>query len=291
MKNSWFSFLSLCREIFPSALIFYLLLFLLEILFPGFISYNMNRYWLLGIVSLLGVFSTLFPADRIISPRFTPNKLDYGLIIFFSVLAAALIFRETSAPPLAHWLITIISGLLTTGLGLLILYIDRLNNIPNPLISITQTRFFHKTELPVLPLLFFFVIIAILFPSRLETISTPPKTLVTIPTTAQTTNLPTPATIKLNPNLSIKILNASDQNGIAQEFADTLIAAGFRKVEVGNAGSDLKLNNATIQFSEDQEDQAVLIQKLLEIDYTIVTGFPAASKSGELTVILGTKTL
>ena len=57
MKN----FFKLAKELFAFFLVLYLILFLLETIFPGFASNNFSLDWMLGIVLLSGIIAAFDP--------------------------------------------------------------------------------------------------------------------------------------------------------------------------------------------------------------------------------------
>ena len=56
--------LSGAKNLFVVSLIIYLVLFLLEITLPGFVSNNFNLNWVLGVVLVLGALAAFAPEEE-----------------------------------------------------------------------------------------------------------------------------------------------------------------------------------------------------------------------------------
>ena len=71
--------LSGAKSLFVVSLIIYLVGFLLEITFPGFISNSLNLNWVLGIVLLLGLLAAFSEEEAEEKEVEKPKKSDYWL--------------------------------------------------------------------------------------------------------------------------------------------------------------------------------------------------------------------
>ncbi|MBU1327513.1 hypothetical protein KKB64_02780 [Patescibacteria group bacterium] len=88
-------FFSLARDIFPYALLSYLILFLLENLFPDFVSNNFSLNWVLVAVLASGLLAAFAPedkAERVEKEHATSS--DYLLTAGLGVLGAVIIFAK-----------------------------------------------------------------------------------------------------------------------------------------------------------------------------------------------------
>ena len=88
--------LSAGKSLFVVALIIYLVGFLLEITFPGFISNNFNLNWVLGGVLVLGVLAALAPdeetKEKIVEK---PSKTDYLMFAGMGIIGGLLMFYKS----------------------------------------------------------------------------------------------------------------------------------------------------------------------------------------------------
>ena len=87
----------------------------------------------------------------------------------------------------------------------------------------------------------------------------------------------------------MKVLNGSLDEDISQSFTKLLNSSGYPKAFYGPADNK-EYENAIIIYPEGEEDQAKLIESLLEPIYPIIAKQPPESTdSAEITVILGNK--
>ena len=88
--------LSGAKSLFVVSLIIYLVGFLLEITFPGFISNNFNLNWVLGAVLLLGVLAALAPEEDIKEEKVEkPDKTDYLMFVGLGIVGGLLMFYKS----------------------------------------------------------------------------------------------------------------------------------------------------------------------------------------------------
>ena len=123
-KEFLITILKIGKKLFPVVLLAYLVLFLLEVSFPGFVSNSFNLNWVLGGVLVLGVLVAVAPEEQE-GPEIIekPKKSDYWLFIGLGLISGVLMYFKSD---LGFWWrlsLAIISALLITGfcLGLMLM--------------------------------------------------------------------------------------------------------------------------------------------------------------------------
>jgi hypothetical protein len=81
-------------ELFHIALVGYLILLLLELLFDGFVSNVFNLNILLGTVSILGICFTLFKENEVLG-KYQTGKPDLIVSGAIALMAGAIVFYKT----------------------------------------------------------------------------------------------------------------------------------------------------------------------------------------------------
>lgn len=105
---------------FTCLLIFYLILFILENLFAGFVSHNFDLNILLIPLFIFGVASALFPIPK---QKHKPvSRFDYLIIVLLTVLTFVIIFVKTSMLGQAGIVLSFISSLLVLFVSLMVLF-------------------------------------------------------------------------------------------------------------------------------------------------------------------------
>lgn len=126
-------------------------------------------------------------------------------------------------------------------------------------------------------------------PTKSRIISPSPTPSIVISPTVKAFTVITPApttTLKTKQNISVKVLNGGAEAGAASKFTEILKKEGFSKVEASNAGS-LVYKNTQIEFSEQDRILVNEIVLLLEKDYKNINKISSTTRSGEITIILG----
>lgn len=310
--------LTIAKELFIISLIFYLILFLLEIIFPGFVSYNFNLNWVLGLVLALGLIAAFAPevSKEKVEGEGKPKILDYITSVFLGILGGVLVFVKMGFTSYLSLIVAGVVGVLIIAFSLILLTVqdEEVEEKEEKIEEFVQNTFLSRKTfiypIAFLRLLLFkkvnFPMILILLVSLFAFFYLPQKTGVTprkfnfkisFPQ-IQTTPTPTPTPIstptpipsepKITPqaDLLIKVLNGSTKTGIEEDFTKVLKNAGFLKVFFGKADNN-QYENATIKFRPEDEEQANLIKTFLEKDYKTIIGAPSATSSAEITVILG----
>lgn len=310
------SILVIAKELFIISLIFYLMLFILETIFPGFVSYNFNLNWVLGLVLALGLIAAFAPEEPS-SAKATEGKpkiLDYITSVFLGILGGLLVFAKMGSASYLSLIAAGVVGLLIIAVSIILLTVqdEEVEEKEEEIEEFVQNTFlsrktfiypiaflrlllFKKVNFPMILILIVFLFTFFSLPQKAGVtprkfnfkISLPQRQTTPTPTPTPTP-IPTPPEPKITPqaDLLIKVLNGSAKIGIEEDFTKILINAGFLKAFFGKADNN-KYENATIKFRPEDEEQAKLIKTLLEKDYEIITGAPSATASAEITVILG----
>ena len=108
------------REIFPYALLIYLIFFLLEVLFPGFVSNNFDLNYLLVAVLILGFFSVFAPLIE--KEEEPPQKSDRNLIIILTIISFIVLFFRTRDMGLSGLVISFVGSLIVAGMSVILIY-------------------------------------------------------------------------------------------------------------------------------------------------------------------------
>lgn len=113
------------RSLFVYSLLFYLLLFLLENVLPGFVSHNFNLNWVLGVVFVLGVIALLAPQEEKTETEEKdedkPKTIDYILAVLMGLISAWLIYTKIDIEGIYRIVTAIVSGVLVIFIGILTL--------------------------------------------------------------------------------------------------------------------------------------------------------------------------
>lgn len=303
----------LFKQLFSFSLVFYLILFLLETLFPGFVSDNFSLNWILGEVLILGVITAFLPESEEPVKDTKPILFDYIFTIGLGIISSALIFWKVKLDSVfLHWLVSVSSGLLIIFMGIVVLAMpDELEEEEEQIAEEAKEKFkfkfnlnfnfnFKKLLISKIQLPISFVVVFILITGFLITqkfikpkeiiVSTPnqptPTIIAVAPTSSPTTTPIVQPDIKPNTNLTINVLNGGAEKGMAQNIANALEYEGFQKIKTGNTlKSDYK--DATLEFTIENSDQATLIENILKEYFYSVSKIPIATDSAQINIILG----
>ena len=114
------SFFTIIRDIFPYILILYLILFLLENLFTGFVSNNIDLNNVLVVVLFLGFLSVFAPIQE--QKEEPHQKNDLYLIVGLVIAAFFILFFKMKDPGIEEFIIAFGSGILVAILSAIVLY-------------------------------------------------------------------------------------------------------------------------------------------------------------------------
>lgn len=316
-------FFSLAQGLFPYVLIFYLILFLLENLFTGFVSNNFNLNWILGAVLLLGFLSAFAP--EVVSEEIEklPQKNDYILIIVMGAIAGIIMFAKLDIGIIARLLTSGITGAIIIFLGNYILTAKdeeeteeiqetgetmlektipalHLQNVFTFLRHSFRPLLQQKVRLPLPYVLFFLIFTALLIPKNFSLV----LNRINNPDTKNSSSEPSPtpafepyywddnnnpANIEPSKDMVIKVLNGGGEKGMAASFSATLKKNGFNSVTASNADK-YDYEDALIIFQPEDKEQASLIGSYLQNIYPLILETPAEASQSGIVVILGAQT-
>ena len=112
----------LINHLFQTLLVTYLVLLLVEQIWPGVISVYFNLNYLLIIVIIIGILDVFSERREKRNERIT--KKDYVFIFALGILGMAIIKYKTLELGWLSWLISIIAGILIILLSILVLEED-----------------------------------------------------------------------------------------------------------------------------------------------------------------------
>lgn len=298
------SFFSLAKEFFTISLIVYLVLFVLESVFPGFVSHNFNLNYVLLAVFILGILACFAPEEEE-KPSPKPKVSDYALIAGLAALGGLLVYFKLENSFLIRLGIAAFVFGLTSVLGIIILTAEdkepvepsfQPENLEFPKISL-KPILLKSIKLPAFLVFIFLIFTVILTPGNLKQIQKDSREQK-----IETALEPTPTPIleywddllwfqeKAEPSseITIQVLNGGTEKGAAANLANLLKKEGFIHVKVGNA-DNYDYQNAIIKFKPEDKGQAFLIKNLLSDSYSLIEEMPLATDSAEIIVILGNR--
>ena len=280
------------KELFSYSLIFYLILFLLETLFPGFVSDVFSLNWVLGGVLILGIITALLPQDEEPIETKKPTPFDYIFTVALGIIGALIILWKVQLDnKILHLAISILSGLLITFMGAIILIFpdevateEEIENLP-PIQQTTLNikRFIaSKIQIPA-SFVVVFVLLTGFFISNRPQPKVVEKVAEVIPiVTPEITEKPLPLA---DPSVKIMVYNAGTEAGEAKRVGNLFKTVGYKEIEAKD--SEKKIENALIEFREAESDQADLVEDVLKGEYLIVNRTPLATDSAQINVYLG----
>ena len=327
-KSTLQTTLSIAKELFIFSLIFYLILFILETIFPGFVSYNFSLNWALGGVLLLGLIAAFAPEEpKGEEEKGKPKIIDYSTAAFLGFCGGAIIFYKIQLDLPARLIVSSIAGVLIVVLSLVLLTVEdeEVKEKEEEIETFVQETFlsrktfiypiaffrlllFKKVNFPMILILIVFLFTTLSLPekagvaprkfdlTKLSALLKPktPSTPTPSPTSMPMNVSPSPAvaevkeTVQPSSELLIKILNGGAPKEAESDFAKTLKNAGFVKVFFGPADNS-SYKNATLKFRPEDKNQANLIKEILQKEYSLISEAPSGTTSAEMTVILGAK--
>jgi len=302
--------LILAREIFPYALLFYLILFLLENLFPGFVSNNFSLNWVLVTVLASGLLAAFAPEEVGIEPEKPAGIKDYLLVGVLAIAGSAVIYAKLETGSVLRWATTVVSAIVISLVGIVTLTggdeeTEEFGEAPQSqgqdfaiLRRIVRQILTYRVQLPLAYILLLVVMTGFLIPENIALLVRAVSRPAPAPTeTAQLEPSAEPffwddvnqfVPVRPSENLQISILNGGAESSAAASFSALLRDNGFGSVVTGNADRD-DYTNAQIRFFEADKPQANIIKRLLQNEYPMIMELPADATSSGITVILGTK--
>ncbi len=104
---------------FTSVLLLYLVLFLLENIFPGFVSSNFDLNIMLVPLFITGIITAFFPTPRA-EPK-PAGHFDYLITAGLTALAFFIVLNKTQDLGSLRWVISGVSGLLVLFFSIIVL--------------------------------------------------------------------------------------------------------------------------------------------------------------------------
>lgn len=308
----------IARELFPYALIIYLILFLLENLFIGIVSNNFSLNWVLGVVLGLGLLSALAPDISEEQTEQKPQRNDYLLVIVMAIIGGVVIFAKLEATGWIRWITAGVSAGLVALVGIVLLGDDkeeiteeitpRESSLEQPvrqsdwlkLLRRVGRRFLiYRVRLPLVYVLTFVVLTAFLVPQNVVRLTERLWRLPALPQPTEETILPAPSpyfwddynsaeNLSVESMLPVTILNGGAEKGSAASASAILRKNGYSKVSVGNA-QRYDYTDVILMFKTEDKAQASIIKRLLSPSYPMIIETPAEATESGITLILGSK--
>jgi len=295
--------------LFSYSFVFYLILYLLETIIPGFVTDNFPLNWVLIPTLIFGVLTAIFPipesesaSERTADRQAT--KFDLLFTIALAIGSFFLIFFKFKIDNNAlKWAVSLMSSLLTLFLGLMLLYFPDDIEEEEPDVNATKIvkitynfkrLFLSHFKIPVPVALVILIVLVIFIPqntAKILRIRQPADQLSAVVPTKADEVTPTEKLLPLaDPNIKIIVSNAGGEKGEAKRIANLFVSAGYTNVEATDSAKTL--DNALIEFKDSDSAQADLVEDILRGEYLTVNRIPLASTattSAEIRVSLGTQ--
>ena len=293
-------FFVIVRDIFPYVLLIYLIFFLLEVLFPGFVSNNFDLNYLLVAVLILGFFSVFAPLIE--KEEEPPQKSDRNLIIILTIISFIVLFFRTRDMGLSGLVISFVGSLIVAGMSVILIYfpdeddenkeehIDTIKNedyAASPPIQLTQLNIMTYLR-PGMALLIMIIIVFFAYKQinrkTVETKQAAPTPTVTIaPMIEEEIMEPDRETLQ---KVSIEILNGSPKVGSASAVGKFLIEKDFKVTKVADADrSDYQ--NLLIRFRPEEYEGVRYLVDIIQGIYPSIIREPLSTDSAKVIMILG----
>jgi len=300
--------LSGAKSLFVVSLIIYLVGFLLEITFPGFISNNFNLNWVLGAVLLLGVLAALAPEEDIKEEKVEkPDKTDYLMFVGLGIVGGLLMFYKSDLNIVPKIFFSLFIAVFITAASLFLLLTkdeespeepEPAEAVPTTSLVLPQIRRFIAKPVRV-PLGVIVIGLILLGLSLIQPKKKPQESpAVIVDQSAEEKDsialfleqnkaelMAQPSTKELR-ETPISILNGSTQAGSASAMAKFLKTKDFTIGLVADADNS-DYQNAIVRFRPDKMKVAEYLVDAIVGIYPIVERAPMATDSGEIILILG----
>ena len=274
------------KQLFSFSLLFYLLTFLLDTIFPGFISNNFSLNWILLLVLLLGTITVFLPDTP------TDNRtslFDYACTITLSVVGALIIYWKINLPnQIFHLLLSGIIGIVILVLGLIPLSLTDPTETSTP--NFLKYLFTSKIKLPVSFIFVFIFVTGLIIANHpfVLPLVTKVESTSTVQSIIESELTPTVTVAPaIDPQLNIIVYNAGAPKGEAKRIADLLKNIGYQSVVAKD--SSQKISNLTLEFNADQSPQADLIEEALNGEYYTINRAPLSTDSAQINIFLGSQ--
>ena len=298
--------LSGAKSLFVVSLIIYLVGFLLEITFPGFISNSLNLNWVLGIVLLLGLLAAFSEEEAEEKEVEKPKKSDYWLFIGLGIIGGLLMFYKSDLNLVPRILFSLFVAIFIADISLCLLLTkdeDSSEKKESTEIADTTTpvwpqirRFMAKPiSLPAGAWVILVILLGLSFFRPVK--GTEKKTdktqeIVKEPAVApflaqEFSYIPSlPPTDQQMSEALISILNGNTQAGSASAMANYLRGRDFKIKNIADADRH-DYQNAIVRFKPEQQVVANYLIQVINNIYPKIEAVPSATDSGEIILILG----
>ena len=311
--SAYFEFIAdILSILFSYSFVFYLILYLLETIIPGFVTDNFSLNWVLVPTLVFGVLSAIFPipedeerslpAGRQVKPA---TKFDLIFTIALAIGSFFLIFFKFKIDNLTlKWVVSLISSFLTLFLGLMLLYFpddlveEEEIESKSKIVKFTYNfkRFFlSRFKIPVPIALLIAIVLFIFIPQNTakilhRSINQTSNNQATEPSIAplSTNEIIEKPLPPADPNIKIIVTNAGTEKGEAKRIGNLFKTAGYTNVEATDSAKNIE--NALIEFRDTESAQADLVEDILKGEYLTVNRTPlapTATTSAEIRVSLG----
>lgn len=291
------SIVEFSADIFPFVLIFYLVLFLLENLFQGIVSNNLDLNYFLIPVFLFGFLAVFSNREDEVEEK-KPVKSDFILTISLTVLSFAILFYKTRDQGWEGFATSLGGAILVGFVSLVLMYPDKeeveevavideikeVNEVKTNRFNFNlnyKRLFLSRVRTPIPLVLVLLIILVIFIPKNTpKVVSLPYEPVKECVTVQEPTTLPV-----VDPSVKIVVFNAGAEKGEATRIGNLFKEAGYTNVQATDSAK--KIDNALVEFQESDSDQAGLVADILKGEYLTVTRSPMATPSAEIRVSLG----
>lgn len=281
--------------IFPFTLILYLFLFLLENIFPGFISNIFDLNFFLIPIILFGILAAFTNIEEQKNEK--AKKSDYILIVGLAVISLIFLFYKISDMGIVGFWISLFSSFLIVCMSVIILVFsdEEREYIKNYSIEMIVKKGslenFLFSPIGILAIISVVIVIGVgsYFAAKQEIVAKQEIKAIT-PILRQyilkkNVKIDKPADEILQ-RTSVRVLNGTGKAGIASEMAGYLKNNDFKFVGAGDAQNS-NYKNALIQFNGKDATVAAYLSFLLSQKYKIINLLPLSSSSSGIILILG----
>jgi len=268
--------LSGAKNLFVVSLIAYLVFFLLEITFPGFVSNSFNLNWVLGAVLVLGLLAALAPEEETREEVIEkPKRSDYFLFAGMGIIGGLLMFYKSDLNLVPRILFSLFVAGLIMAISLYLLTAKD-EEEPEEVSEEVKPVKIRPVSVIVIGLLCLFLGLGLFIRSKKKPAEAPA-------TAADQSEEQASLPLKQTP---ITILNGGAQAGSASAMAKFLQTKDFTISRVADADNS-NYQNALIRFRPEEVNAARYLEEMIQETYPLVERAPLATDSAGIILILG----
>ncbi|MEI8232923.1 MAG: hypothetical protein WCG44_04235 [bacterium] len=254
----------LLHILFSFSLVLYLVLFLIENIFPGFVSHIFSLNYLLYPVLLFGIISSLYPLteqeQKTMSPVADKFKAsDAYLAILLSILGGILIYYKIELEAPLRMIISVLAGLLILLTSLMIV-------IPED--------YKWKFKLPKFNYLYYWIplFVAVVYLIFNPSIYTKQKEQIIK---------------RLAPNsYNVVIVNQSGKDEYSQTYEKLLRNNGYKNIVVESGLEYPQVPQTTIMYGSEDSVAGTEITEIIKMSYAKAQTAPLGEKAEHKIVII-----